>query len=62
MGNATVAGFAKPRAGSSNLGAAQLSRRHVVDGAEEIRPLAEVAVDDIVVSAQWRIFRWYGGQ
>ena len=62
MGNATVAGSARTRAGSSNLGAAQLSRRHVVDGAEEIRPLAEVAVDDIVASAPWRTFRWHGGQ
>ncbi|MEZ5151197.1 MULTISPECIES: hypothetical protein [Rhodococcus] len=62
MGNATVAGSAKPRAGSSNLGTAQLSRRHVGDGAEEIRPLDEVAVDDVVASALWRTFRWYGGQ
>lgn len=62
MGNATVVGSARTRAGSSNLGAPQLSRRHVVDGAEEIRPLAEVAVDDIVASAPWRTFRWHGGQ
>ncbi|EEN84890.1 TnsA-like heteromeric transposase endonuclease subunit [Rhodococcus qingshengii] len=62
MGNATVAGSAKPRAGSWNLGAAQLSRRHVGDGAEEIRPLDEVAVDDVVASTPWRTFRWYAGQ
>ena len=62
MGNATVVGAAKPRAGSSNLGAAQLARRHVGDGAEEIRPLDEVAVDDVVASVPWRTFRWYGGQ
>lgn len=62
MGNATVAGSARTRAESSNLGAAQLSRQHVGDGAEEIRPLDEVAVDDVVTSAPWRTFRWYGGQ
>jgi hypothetical protein len=61
MRNATVAGSAKPRDWSSNLGAAQLSRRSV-DGAEEIRPLDEVAVDDVVAAAPWRTFRWYGGQ
>lgn len=53
VGNATVAGSAKPCAGSSNL-VRQLSRRRVVNGAEEIRPLCEVMSDDVVASAPWR--------
>lgn len=62
MGNATVAGSAKPVAWSSNLDAVQLSRRCSVDGAEETRPLAEASVDDVVAAAPWRTCRWHQGQ